>query len=161
MKNPRFEFSYEEFTDIRELPTPDAELLEKARQVTRQAYAPYSRFFVGAMARLKNGQFTAGTNQENASYPVGICAERVLLANAATLFPDIPIDTIAISYRSDEVGSDHPISPCGMCRQALLEYETRTHQPIRLILAGQTGNIIVLKTVRHLLPLAFTPDELQ
>ncbi len=107
-----------------------------------------------------NGEIVIGTNQENASYPVGICAERVLLGNAATLFPNTGIDTIAISYDSKEVKSDHPISPCGMCRQALLEYETRTHKSIRLILAGQEGKIYVVKTVGYLLPFAFTSGEL-
>jgi len=160
MKENKFEFNYEVFDDISELRKEDADLLAKARAVTKQAYAPYSNFFVGAMAKLDNGEFVAGTNQENASYPVGICAERVLLGNAATLFPGISIDTIAISYDSKEVASDHPISPCGMCRQALLEYETRTEKPIRLILAGQKGKIYIVKTIKFLLPFAFTPDEL-
>ena len=160
MKENKFEFSYEVFDDISELKKEDAELLAKARTVTKQAYAPYSNFFVGAMAKLGNGEFVAGTNQENASYPVGICAERVLLGNAATLFPGVSVDTIAISYDSKEVSSDHPISPCGMCRQALLEYETRTQKPIRLILAGQKGKIYIINTVKFLLPFAFTPSEL-
>jgi cytidine deaminase len=83
-----------------------------------------------------------------------------LLGNAATLYPGISIDTVAISYDSKEVKSDHPISPCGMCRQALLEYETRTDRPIRLILSGQEGKIFVVKTVSFLLPFAFTSGEL-
>ena len=160
MKNHTFEFNYEVFDDANELKKEDAELLSKARIVTKQAYAPYSNFFVGAAAKLNNGQTVQGTNQENASYPVGICAERVLLGNAATLYPGISIEYIAISYDSKDVPSDHPISPCGMCRQALLEYETRTEKPIRLILAGQKGKIYVVNTVKFLLPFAFTPDEL-
>jgi cytidine deaminase len=160
MKENKFEFSYEVFDDIGELNKEDAELLKKARSITKQAYAPYSNFFVGAIAKLSNGELVAGTNQENASYPVGICAERVLLGNAATLYPGVSIDTMAISYDSEEVKSDHPISPCGMCRQALLEYETRTEKPIRLILAGQNGKVYIINTVKFLLPFAFTPDEL-
>ena len=160
MKETKFEFSYAVFDDISELKKEDAELLVKARAVTKQAYAPYSNFFVGAVAKLGNGELVAGTNQENASYPVGICAERVLLGNAATLFPGISVDTLAISYDSKEVPSNHPISPCGMCRQALLEYETRTAKPIRLILAGQKGKIFIVNTIKFLLPFAFTPDEL-
>jgi cytidine deaminase len=159
MKEHKFEFEYEVYNDIAELTKEDADLLTKARSVTKQAYAPYSNFHVGSVARLTNGETVAGTNQENASYPVGICAERVLLGNAATLYPGVSIDTMAISYDSKEVSSDHPISPCGMCRQALLEYETRTG-PIRLILAGQKGKIYIVKTVKFLLPFAFTPDEL-
>jgi cytidine deaminase len=160
MSEHKFEFAYEVYSDITELTKEDADLLIKARAVTKQAYAPYSQFFVGAAARLVNDEMVMGTNQENASYPVGICAERVLLGNAATLFPDIAIDTMAISYDSKEVKSDHPISPCGMCRQSLLEYETRTDKPIRLILAGQEGKIYIVKTVKFLLPFAFTSGEL-
>ncbi len=156
----KFEFVYEVYSDIKELKKEDAELLTKARAVTKNAYAPYSNFYVGAVARLSNGEIVSGTNQENASFPVGICAERVLLGNAATLFPNMAIDTLAISYDSKEVKSDHPISPCGMCRQSLLEYETRTDKPIRLILAGQEGKIYIVKTVKFLLPFAFTSDEL-
>jgi cytidine deaminase len=160
MKENRFEFQYEVYNDISELKKEDADLLTNARATTKHAYAPYSNFFVGAVARLSNDETVAGTNQENASYPVGICAERVLLGNAATLHPGIGIDTIAISYDSREVNSDHPISPCGMCRQALLEYETRTGAPIRLLLAGQQGKIYIVKTVRFLLPFAFDSSEL-
>jgi cytidine deaminase len=109
---------------------------------------------------LENGQIVAGTNQENASYPVGICAERVLLGSIATLHPNVPVKTIAISYNSEQVKSDHPISPCGMCRQALLEYETRTKKPIRLILGGQEGKIFIIETAKMMLPFAFTSDEL-
>ena len=160
MKEQKFEFEYEVYNDISELKKEDADLLAKARAVTKQAYAPYSNFFVGATAKLNNGEFVSGTNQENASYPVGICAERVLLGNAATLYPGVSIDTMAISYDSKEVKSDHPITPCGMCRQSLLEYETRTDQPIRLILAGQEGNIYIIKTIQFLLPFAFNSSEL-
>lgn len=161
MKENKFEFSYEVYKDISELNEKDAWLLNEARQVTEQAYAPYSNFYVGAAAMLANGEVVAGTNQENASYPVGICAERVLLGNAATLYPGVAIETLAISYNSETVKSDHPISPCGMCRQALLEYETRLHQPIRLILAGMEGEIQIIQTARLLLPFAFTSDELK
>jgi cytidine deaminase len=160
MKEQKFEFEYEVYNNISELKKVDAELLAQARTVTKQAYAPYSNFFVGAAARLSNDKMVIGTNQENASYPVGICAERVLLGSAATLYPGVGIDTMAISYDSKEVKSDHPISPCGMCRQSLLEYETRTEKPIRLILAGQEGKIYIVKTIKFLLPFAFTSEEL-
>jgi cytidine deaminase len=160
MNENKFEFQYEVYDDSSELNEKDSRVLAEARKVTEQAYAPYSNFHVGAVALLDNGEIVKGTNQENASYPVGICAERVLLGSAATLYPDIPIKTIAISYNSEEIKSDHPISPCGMCRQALLEYETRTSKPIRLILSGQEGKVFIIKTARYLLPFAFTKDEL-
>lgn len=160
MKESKIEFSYEVYDDITELREKDAWLLKEARVVTEQAYAPYSNFHVGAVAMLENGEVVAGTNQENASYPVGICAERVLLGSVATLHPRIAIETIAISYNSETVKSDHPISPCGMCRQALLEYETRVKQPIRLILSGQEGKVFIIKNASQLLPFAFTSSEL-
>ena len=160
MKENKFEFQYEVFDNSDELNEEDALLLTKARKVTESAYAPYSNFHVGAVALLENGEEVYGTNQENASYPVGICAERVLLGSIATLHPQVPVTTIAISYKSDQVKSDHPISPCGMCRQALVEYETRTAKPIRLILSGQEGKVFIIKTASFLLPFAFTSDEL-
>ncbi len=161
MQENKFEFSYEVYKDISELIEQDAWLLTEARSVTEQAYAPYSNFHVGAVAMLANGEVVAGTNQENASYPVGICAERVLLGNAATLYPGVNIVSMAISYNSEDVKSDHPISPCGMCRQALLEYETRLKNPIRLILAGMEGEIQIIKTSSLLLPFAFSSSELK
>jgi len=160
MIDKKFEFEYKVYDDISELDKADIYLLSKARSVTTQAYAPYSNFFVGAAAVLDNGEMVLGTNQENASYPVGICAERVLLGNAATTYPNVGITTMAISYDSKTIKSDHPISPCGMCRQALLEYELRTAKPIRLILSGQKGKIIIVRTVSSLLPFAFTSGEL-
>ena len=122
MKESKFEFSYRVYDSMEELPEEQQWLLSEAREVTSQAYAPYSNFQVGAVAQLANGEIVAGTNQENASFPVGLCAERVLLAAASSMFPKIPINTIAISYKSDNHTSDHPISPCGICRQSLQEF---------------------------------------
>jgi cytidine deaminase len=161
MKENRIEITYQVFDDIGELASADAWLLNEAREVTRQAYAPYSNFYVGAVAKLVNGEIVAGTNQENASYPVGICAERVLLASASTLYPDIAIETIAISYHSENGNSNQPIAPCGMCRQSLQEYEIRMKHPIRLILAGLEGEIFVFEKASQLLPLGFTSDDMK
>lgn len=149
------------FNTIDELEEADAALLINARIVTAAAYAPYSNFLVGAAAMLVNGQVLTGTNQENASYPVGICAERVLIGNAATIFPNVAISTMAISYQNLTGESAKPISPCGMCRQVLAEYEVRVQQPIRLILSGQTGQIYIIEKAAQLLPLTFTPDDLK
>ncbi|MEI9954748.1 MAG: hypothetical protein WDM90_00185 [Ferruginibacter sp.] len=112
------------------------------------------------MAQLQNGQTVTGTNQENASYPVGICAERVLLSTAATLFPNVAIDSMAISYDNTNGKSNHPVSPCGMCRQSLAEYETRVKQPIRLILSGQEGKVFIIKKASQLLPFSFGGEDL-
>lgn len=152
---------YEEYNDISELDAADAALLQKARDITKQAYAPYSQFQVGAAALLSNGQVVVGTNQENASYPVGTCAERVLLGTAANQYLGIPINAMAISYQGAKVISDHPISPCGMCRQALVEYESRTKQTIRLILGGMEGPVYIIHTAADLLPFAFTSTALK
>ena len=152
--------SYQVFESINELEETDAGLLKKAIDISAKAYAPYSHFHVGAVARLTSGEFIHGTNQENASFPVGICAERVLLASASTMYPDLPIESIAISYQSDGSKSDHPIAPCGMCRQALSEFEGRMNQPIRLILGGMEGPVYVIPSVSALLPFSFTSNEL-
>ena len=159
----KFEFQYEVYNDIGELNENDASLLTKARSITSEAYAPYSNFHVGAVGILANGEFITGTNQENAAYPVGICAERSLLATAATLFPGQSIETIAVSYDNKNIKaeSDRPISPCGMCRQSLQEYELRVKKTIRLILGGQTGKIIIINSASQLLPFGFTPEELK
>lgn len=161
MQDRKFEFSYKVYADVNELPEEEAELLREAREVTQQAYAPYSRFQVGAIAKLINGEMVAGTNQENASFPVGLCAERVLLATVSSIFPKVPVKTIAISYKSDAHTGDHPISPCGICRQSLQEFENFTGQAIQLVLGGITGPVYVIDSASRLLPLAFTSEELR
>jgi cytidine deaminase len=156
-----FTLSYEEYASDAELAPADAELLRAARDATAHAYAPYSHFRVGAAARLVNGAVITGTNQENASYPAGICAERTLLSVAGAQYPGVGIDTLAISYHNENGTSDRPISPCGICRQSLQEFEQRTGRPIRLILGGETGAVIVLGRSGLLLPFAFSADELR
>ncbi len=161
MNTTEYRFSYEVYNSIEELKEEDAWLLSEARDVSQNAYAPYSNFQVGAVAKLANGEIVAGSNQENASFPVGLCAERVLLASVSSLYPKVPVESIAISYRSSLVDSDHPISPCGICRQSLQEYEQRVNHPIRLILGGMEGKIIVIANASQLLPLSFTGDDLK
>lgn len=161
MNKEDYHFSYAVYDSVDDLNEQDAWLLNEAREVTATAYAPYSNFNVGAVAKLANGEIVAGTNQENASYPVGICAERVLLASAATLYPDIAVDTIAISYDNTHGASSRPISPCGMCRQSLVEYEERVKQPIRLILGGLDGKVIIIEKASALLPLSFGSGDLK
>ncbi len=162
MKNQQYNFGFEEYDSIDELSKEDAALLTKAREATKLAYAPYSNFFVGAVARLMNGETVTGSNQENASFPVSICAERTLLASASALFPKVAIDTMAISYHNHNKNGNnsHPISPCGMCRQSLSEYESIVDHPIRLILSGQDGKVYVIEKASMLLPLRFTSDDL-
>lgn len=161
MNKEAYQFSYDVYDSADELEEADAWLLREARKVTASAYAPYSNFNVGAVARLENGATVAGTNQENAAYPVGICAERGLLSSAAMFHPSVAIETIAISYHNINGKSGHPISPCGMCRQSLVEYEERVGQPIRLILSGLEGKVVVVEKAGSLLPLSFGSIDLK
>lgn len=148
-------FTVEIYASASELIGSDADLLARAKDITTQAYAPYSNFKVGAAAILADGTIVTGTNQENASYPVGICAERVLLSAVASQFANAGILTMAISYDNLNGESNLPISPCGICRQSLAEYEDRTHQPIRIILSGLNGEVYIIEKASQLLPLTF------
>jgi cytidine deaminase len=152
----KFEFDYEEFDEKQEMQVADLELLNAAYAAVETAFAPYSKFKVGAAARLSNGQIVIGSNQESASYPVGICAERTLLNSIGSQHPKETITAMAISYMPNGVASDHPLSPCGMCRQSLLDYELRYKAPIKLILAGQTGKIMIIPSADYILPFGFT-----
>lgn len=160
MEKQLLHIEYEVYDDLTGLSDADAWLLKEAREVTANAYAPYSRFQVGAVIRLANGEIIAGSNQENASYPIGLCAERVALASAASMYPNIDIDTIAVSYNNLNGESTHPISPCGICRQTLSEYERKQDSPIRVIMGGLSGKVYVISRANDLLPLSFSGDEL-
>lgn len=161
MKNEEFSFKYQVFESIEQLNIEDAYLLTEARKITQFAYAPYSNFKVGAYAKLMNGEMVSGTNQENAAYPVGICAERTVMSVASALFPEVGIKTIAISYDNMKGKSDHPISPCGICRQSFFEFQERTKNPIRIILSGQEGKVLLIENVADLLPLVFGSADMK
>ena len=153
-------FSYLLYPGTAGLPKGDAALLQEARKATALAYAPYSRFQVGAALLLASGDIVRGANQENASFPAGLCAERVALASAAARFPGVAVLALAVSYDAQGGSSDHPISPCGICRQSLAEWERRFHQPIRIILGGLTGKVQVIESAAMLLPLSFSQKDL-
>ncbi len=161
MKHQQYNFQFEIYDSINDLDKDDSELLQKAIETTNHAYAPYSNFFVGAAARLKDGAIITGANQENASFPVGICAERVLLSSVSSQHPSTAIETIAISYDNRNGESDKPIAPCGLCRQTLFEYEQRQQQPIRLILGGMEGEVYIIEKASLLLPLSFTKEDME
>ncbi|MEN9702230.1 MAG: hypothetical protein RIR55_1572, partial [Bacteroidota bacterium] len=146
----KFEFEYDLLSDASSLSEADFELLEAAKQATKTAYAPYSNFHVGAAARLSSGAIVIGSNQESTSFPVGICAERTLLNSVGSQFPELSINTMAISYQPLGKDSKEPISPCGMCRQSLLDYENRYGAPIKIILSGMSGEVMVLKSASNL-----------
>lgn len=149
---------------IEELPAEDIMLIQAAKDVCMEAYAPYSHFHVGAAIRLENGEVITGSNQENAAFGAGTCAERTACFYASANHPGVPIKKIAIAAWTrlhhpedtpdEECFQSLPISPCGICRQALMEYE-KLHGPIEVILYGR-DEIYVLESVSQLLPLTFT-----
>jgi cytidine deaminase len=153
--NADIKISFNIYEDDTHLCEDDRSLVLEVRKVCKKAYAPYSQFRVGALALMESGTKIHGTNQENASYPIGLCAERVLLAAVSSIAPDTAIRSIAISYESDVVNSTEPIAPCGICRQSLVEFESRFSHPMRVLLTGQEGKIFEFKSASDLLPFAF------
>ncbi len=155
-----FQFQYQHLQNADELSDKHTKLLEKAREITENAYAPYSNFKVGAAVLLSNQQIITGINIENASYPVGICAERSALASAISQFPHEEILAIAISYLAPSGENNKPAFPCGMCRQFISECEDRNKKEITLILSAMQGEVMVIQTAKHLLPFSFSGNDL-
>ena len=148
-------FTYEELSE------PDRELIDTAREATYRSYAPYSHFSVGAAARLADGTVVSGSNQENAASPSSICAERTTLYYANSRYPDKAVETIAIAARNQQGEFlETPISPCGACRQVMLETEKRFDQPLRILLYS-SKDIYELQGVNSLLPLSFDASAMQ
>ncbi len=139
----------------KELPEEDKELVGKAYQASEKAYAPYSNFFVGASVLLEDGTIVLGNNQENAAFPSGTCAERTAVFYAGANFPDKKIKKIAVVAKGDFADPDSLLSPCGGCRQVMLESEQRQDEPIEIILVSGNERTVRLKSVRDLLPFAF------
>ncbi|MEI6681487.1 MAG: cytidine deaminase [Bacteroidota bacterium] len=151
---------YQVFTSATELAPSDRELLDKAREAVATSHAPYSRYHVGAAVRLANGFIVTGSNQENMSFPAGLCAERVAVFAAVSNHPGIPIASIAITAMADAFEVNRPVPPCGMCRQAIVEFEMKYGNKIRLILGGQSGEVYVVQGMETLLPMTFHEDGL-
>ncbi len=143
-----------------ELSAKDSELVEAAKAATANSYSPYSKFKVGAALRLADGSIITGSNQENASYPLGLCAERTAIFHAQHSHPELPITDIAIAAFANGHFYPEPISPCGACRQVMLEVENRYQQPMRVLLYGTSGTHIV-ETVKELLPFQFVSESLE
>lgn len=138
-----------------ELSAADKEVVDAARAATANSYAVYSHFNVGAAVRLADGLIVSGTNQENAAYPSGLCAERTTIFWANSQYPSQPVKVLAIAARNDCGELDVPIPPCGACRQVILETEKRYNTPIRIILYGAKECYVVEDGIRALLPLSF------
>ena len=143
-----------------ELSPQDQELVQAAIKATHNAYANYSRFYVGAALRLENGKMVIGANQENAAFPSGLCAERTAVFAAQANYPDSPIETLAIAGRNEKGVLPDPITPCGACRQVILEIEDRYKKPIKILLYG-TQKIYCVRSVKDLLPLSFVDDNMR
>ena len=146
---------YEVFSKEEELSQEDRHLLLEAKKVLANSHSPYSKFRVGAAILLVNGAIVSGANQENAAYPMCLCAERVALAGAVVQYPDIAIKKIAITVSTPLVQVEKPAAPCGACRQVICETEDRFQEAIEIILQGETGEIFKLPSGRALLPFAF------
>lgn len=139
-----------------ELTPNEQHLLQLAIEATGRSYAPYSKFCVGAAVRLDNGIELAGSNQENAAYPSGLCAERTALFYAGAQYPDVPVRMLAIAARgTDGELTEEPTGPCGACRQVIIESETRAGSPIRILLYGKKY-VYVIDGIRTLMPLTFS-----
>lgn len=148
-------YAYEELSE------QDRQLIESAKQATQQSYAPYSQFHVGAAVLLEDGTTITGTNQENAAYPSGLCAERTALFYASSTHPDKAVVALAIAAHTKGEFTNNSISPCGACRQVMLEIEQRHARPIRILLYGTEGVYVIEGGVKELLPLTFSASFLK
>ncbi|WGH76971.1 cytidine deaminase [Tenacibaculum tangerinum] len=148
------------FDDVSQLTTEDAFLIQKAVEARQKAYAPYSKFNVGAAILLDNGHVILGNNQESAAYPSGMCAERVAIWKAGSEFPNMKVKKIAITAASENTTVNKPVGPCGACRQTLSEYEINQKHPIEIIFMGEVGKIIKTESLLSLLPFSFDSSYL-
>lgn len=148
------------FDSISALPTEIQSLMQQAIEVRKNAYAPYSRFRVGAAILLDNGKVVLGSNQENAAYPSGLCAERVAIFQAGAIYPNAKILQLAITAASDTNPTKSPIPPCGSCRQSIAEYEFKQDTPIEIYFMGESGEVYKSNSISNLLPLSFDKTSL-
>ena len=155
MENKKVEIQYIVYQNHDELSYIDKNLVLEARLASEKAYAPYSRFRVGAAILLSNNQIITANNQENVSYPEGLCAERNALFYASANFPNEKIISIAVAGNSILKTTDIPISPCGGCRQVMAEYERKQNHKIKVLMTGIKGEIMVVNGIENLLPLGF------
>ena len=159
MKVNSWEIQVHQYEDFADLEDPiERELCQRSLLAQKDAYAPYSRFNVGAAILMSNGNIVTGSNQENAVFPLSLCAERVAVFSANNLFPDDTIEKIAISTSTK---SNDIAFPCGSCRQVLMEEELKIEKPIKLLILGQTGQVIVVESTKDLLPFSFNAGFLK
>lgn len=160
MKKIIVESLIEVYENIEELDATAQDLFHKAIEATKHTHSPYSNFAVGAALLLENGKMVTGSNQENASFPAGICAEGVALSAASSLYPGVPIIKIAVTALAKGKLVDNTTPPCGICRQRLKEYESRFNEPIEIYFPGKGQSIYKVKSTEALLPLSFNAEHL-
>ncbi|MEI6594134.1 MAG: cytidine deaminase [Bacteroidota bacterium] len=149
------------YTDVSELSETDMAMLKHAKEAVHTAYAPYSKFYVGCAVLLENGEIILGSNQENIAYPSGLCAERVAIFHAGSKYPNVPITAIAITVKAHDFLVKEPIACCGACLQSMSEFEMKFKKPMRIILQGEVGDILVAEGVKVFLPFQFWVEELK
>lgn len=159
MKQLKLEINYE-FCRFDELPADEASLVRRAIEATDHAYAKYSHFRVGAALRLADGTVMTGANQENAAFPSGLCAERTALFAAQANHPDQPVCQIAIAACGEHGLTESPVTPCGACRQVMVEIQERYHRPMEILLYGKTG-VYRFRSVHDILPFVFVDDSMK
>ncbi len=160
MKEIKIDVAFKVYSSIDELEGKVKDLMLEAVEIRKKAYAPYSKFRVGAAILLESGRIITGSNQENAAYPSGLCAERTAIFYAGANFPNEKILAIAISACSDLKITNGPIPPCGSCRQSMFEYEVKQETPIKLFCMGGVGEVIESDSVGNILPFHFDKSVL-
>ena len=160
MKKRSISCTWIEYQATEDVPADLQELLVAARKALENSYSPYSNFKVGAAAKLQNGQMVIGANMENASFPLCICAEKACIAQCESRFPGIAVEVIAITAKGAKDAIRHPISPCGSCRQVLMEKEQRQGQALQIVLFGEQGPVWSFSSAEHLLPHPFDGKNL-
>lgn len=160
METRENKITYKVYSELDQLPKADYHLLQAAHAATGKSYAPYSQFYVGAAARLSDGKIVSGGNQENAAYPMCLCAERVVLSAIAAEDPHQIIESLAITVLNPRQKIQQPGAPCGACRQAISEKEDQQKQSIRIILHGESGPVFEFSSGKDLLPFAFGAELL-
>lgn len=155
MKEISITSSFSIYDSTNELSEDVQNLMKQAVEIRKKAYAPYSQFRVGAALLLDNGKIILGSNQENAAYPSGLCAERVAIFHAGSVYPDAKILKIAITAASDTNQTKAPIPPCGSCRQSIAEYEIKQETPIEIYFMGEIGEVYKSASLKNLLPFMF------
>ncbi|WP_338646298.1 cytidine deaminase [Flavobacterium sp. KS-LB2] len=155
MKEISITTQFKVFDSVQDLPNDIQDLMTQAVEVRKNAYAPYSKFRVGVAIILDNGKTVLGSNQENAAYPSGLCAERVAIFYAGAVYPEAKILKMAITAASDSNQTTAPIPPCGSCRQSIAEYEIKQETPIEIYFMGEIGAIYKSESLKNLLPFMF------